>query len=332
MLLLKLIAALLAGGLVLALVAAGITLLVTARIEARYPPAGPFVPVTGGRIATIQAGPNPSDRGTVVLLHGASANAADPMTALGGSLAQAGFRVIALDRPGFGWSDRLAGAAMATPQAQAAAIAEALAGLGAGPAIVLGHSWSGALATALALDHPEAVAALVLMSPAVMPLPEIGPIPAIYRLALWPPVTWLLSRTVATPVGLYYLPRAGNGVFRPQAAPANYLEAVRAALVLRPATMLANVQDLTGLPAALLAQSRRYGEITAPTVIITGDRDNIVPAERHAKPLAARIPGARLVVLPGIGHMVHAVASTSVQDEVVRLSESLRLSEGVSAR
>lgn len=332
MLLLKLIAALLAGGLVLALVAAGITLLITARIEARYPPAGPFVPVTGGRIATIQAGPNPSDRGTVVLLHGASANAADPMTALGGSLAQAGFRVIALDRPGFGWSDRLAGAAMATPQAQAAAIAEALAGLGAGPAIVLGHSWSGALATALALDHPEAVAALVLMSPAVMPLPEIGPIPAIYRLALWPPVTWLLSRTVATPVGLYYLPRAGSGVFRPQAAPANYLEAVRAALVLRPATMLANVQDLTGLPAALLAQSRRYGEITAPTVIITGDRDSIVPAERHAKPLAARIPGARLVVLPGIGHMVHAVASTSVQDEVVRLSESLRLSEGVSAR
>jgi pimeloyl-ACP methyl ester carboxylesterase len=320
MFILKLLAALVGGGIVLALIAAGITQLITARIEARYPPAGPFVAVSGGRLGTIQAGLNPSARGTVVLLHGASSNAADPMAALGPDLATAGFRVIALDRPGFGWSDRLAGSAMATPKAQADAIAEALKSLAVGPAIVLGHSWAGALATALALDHPEAVAGLVLVSPAVMPLPEIGPIPWYYRLALWPPVTWLLSRTVATPVGLYFLPRAGGHVFEPQAAPPGYLEASRAALVLRPTTMLANVQDLVGLPAALQEQSRHYGEITAPTVIITGDRDAIVPASRHAKPLADLIPGARLVVLPGIGHMVHSVATSAVIDAVARLS------------
>lgn len=321
MLLLKLGAGLLAGGVVLALVAAGITLLISARIEARYPPAGPFVPVTGGRLATIQAGPDPSRRGTVVLLHGASANAADPMAALGSRLAAEGFRVIAFDRPGFGWSDRLTGGAMATPKAQADAIAEALAVLRVGPAVIVGHSWSGALATALALDHPAAVSGLVLMAPATMPLPEIGPIPWYYRLALVPPVTWLLSRTVATPVGLYYLPRAGDAVFRPQAAPPGYLEASRGALVLRPGTMLANVQDLVGLPEALKRQSPRYAEITAPTVILTGDRDGIVPAARHARPLSELIPGARLVVLPGIGHMLHVVATEAVVDEVVRLTE-----------
>ncbi|MCK2052770.1 alpha/beta hydrolase [Methylobacterium sp. 37f] len=323
MFLLKLIAGLLAGGLVLALIAAGITLLISARIDARYPPAGPFVAVTGGRIATIQAGPNPSARGTVVLLHGASANAADPMTDLGRRLAAEGFRVVALDRPGFGWSDRPGGSALATPRAQAAVIAEALANLGIGPALVLGHSWSGALATALALDHPDRVSGLVLVSPAVMPLPEMGPIPWYYRLALVPPVTWLLSRTVATPVGLYYLGPAGQSVFKPQSAPPGYLEASRAALVLRPATMLANVQDLMALPAALQQQSAAYGRIAVPTVIVTGDRDAIVPAERHARPLARLIPGARLVELAGIGHMVHAVATQAVVDEVVRLSESV---------
>lgn len=321
MLLLKIAVGLLAACLVVALLAAGVTLLITARIAARHPPAGPFVTVSGGRLATMQAGPDPSARGTVALLHGASANAADPMAPLGRRLAEEGFRVIAFDRPGFGWSDRLTGSAMATPQAQASAIAEALTRLGTGPALIVGHSWAGALATALALDHPAAVAGLVLVAPAVMPLPDVGPIPWYYRLALTPPVTWLLSRTVATPVGLYFLPKAGGTVFRPQEQPPGYLETSRAALVLRPGTMLANVQDLVGLPAALEAQSPRYGEITAPTVIVTGDRDGIVPAARHARPLAERIPGARLVVLPGIGHMVHVVATQAVVDAVVSLAE-----------
>jgi pimeloyl-ACP methyl ester carboxylesterase len=320
---LKIVLSILAGGIVLGLIAAGVTLLITARIEARYPPAGPFVAVTGGRIATIQAGPNPSRRGTVVLLHGASANAAEPMADLGRSLADAGFRVIALDRPGFGWSDRSGGAAMATPAAQAEAVAEALVALGIGPAIILGHSWSGALALALALNHPDRVASLVLVSPVAMPLPDPGPIPWYYRLALKPPVAWLLSRTVATPVGLYYLDRAGQSVFRPQDAPSTYLEASRAALVLRPSTMLANVQDLLRLPEALNAQSRRYGEIAVPTTIITGDRDGIVPAARHARPLAGLIPGSRLVVLPGIGHMVHVVATRSIVEAVEQRPEAV---------
>ena len=177
MLLLKVFAGLL--GLVAMVLGAGAlaTLVITWRVEARHPPQGPFVPVPGGRLASIEAGPNPSTRGTVVLLHGASANASDPMEGIGRRLAADGFRVIAFDRPGSGWSDRLGGADMAEPAAQAHAIAAALARLGIGPAIVLGHSWSGALATALALDHPERVAGLVLAAPVAMPYPRMGTVP-----------------------------------------------------------------------------------------------------------------------------------------------------------
>ncbi|MGT2487297.1 alpha/beta fold hydrolase [Methylobacterium oryzae CBMB20] len=51
----------------------------------------------------------------MVLLHGASANASDPMEGIGRRLAARGFRVIAFDRPGFGWSDRINGGDAAAP-------------------------------------------------------------------------------------------------------------------------------------------------------------------------------------------------------------------------
>lgn len=302
------------------------TLIIALRIGAQFPPQGPFVTVEGGRLATIEAGPNPSARGTVVLLHGASANASDPMEGVGRKLAAQGFRVVAFDRPGFGWSDRLGGSEMAHPAAQAKAIAQALAALRAGPAIVLGHSWAGALATAIALDHPEQVSGLALVSPAAMPFPQAITLPWYWSLALEPPVLWFLTHTVGTPIGLYLLPRAGEHVFRPQSAPAGYLHLVRAALVLRPGTLRANIQDLVGLPAALAAQSPRYGTIAAPTVIVAGDADPVVLTEQQARPLAKAIPGAKLVILPGIGHMVEVVAADTLVAEVAALADRIATS------
>src|SRR3954462_15319056 len=95
-------------------------------IEARYPPRGRFVEIGGRRLHVIEAGPK--DRaplGTVVILHGASGSAAEPFLALGRRLA-GHYRVLAIDRPGHGWSDRIAGKAAASPIRQAALIAEAL--------------------------------------------------------------------------------------------------------------------------------------------------------------------------------------------------------------
>src|SRR3954462_14653443 len=87
---------------------------------------GRFVEIGGERLHVIEAGPK--DRaplGTVVILHGASGSAAEPFLALGRRLAEH-YRVLAIDRPGHGWSDRIAGKAAASPIRQAALIAEAL--------------------------------------------------------------------------------------------------------------------------------------------------------------------------------------------------------------
>lgn len=306
------------AGLVLAAGALA-TLIITLRVGAANPPAGPFVTLTGGRLATLQDGP--VDGPPVVLLHGASANASDPMEGIGRRLAARGFRVIAFDRPGFGWSDRIGGGDAATPAAQAGLIAEALERMGVSPALVFGHSWAGALALALALDHPDRVAALALAAPVAMPMPDRMPdLPWYWRLAVTPPVAWLLSRTVGPPIAQHFLPEAARRVFQPQPPRADYPDLARSDLVLRPGTLLANVQDLLGLPHALAAQSPRYGAIRVPTLVIFGEADPIVRADTQAVPLARAIPGARLVLLPGIGHMLQYVAADRVTEEVARLA------------
>lgn len=320
----------LAAGLVLALVAAGLlaTWIITLVVEARYPPAGWRVAVEGGHLAVIEAGPGDGapSRGTVVLLHGASANAMDPMLAIGKRLAGDGFRVLSFDRPGFGYSDRIAPDA-ASPAVQARLIGEALTAMKVGPALIVGHSWSGALATALALDHPEQVAGLALLAPVSHPWPggSVGGYAGWYRSLPGRMLLNLATYTIAAPLGYTALDRFAEVVFRPQGLPKGYLDGARVPLVLRPATFGANLRDLDGLYAFLERQSPRYPEITAPTVIIAGDVDPVVKTDVHARALARAVPGARLVVLPGVGHMLQYVAADTVVAEIEALAARERV-------
>lgn len=88
---------------VVALLLAAVTAVGTWAIDRAHPPAGRFVQVSGGRLHVLELGPK--DGMPVVLLHGASGNLQDMRVALGDKLA-AHYRVILIDRPGHGWSDR----------------------------------------------------------------------------------------------------------------------------------------------------------------------------------------------------------------------------------
>lgn len=299
------------------------TRLIAWRVEARYPAADRSVAVEGGRIAYLEDGPGEGARGTVVLLHGAAGNAYDPMEGFGRHLARAGFRVLAFDRPGYGNSERIAGGEAASPAFQARALGAALERIGTGPVILAGHSWSGALALRMALDRPQQVAGLVLVAPVAMPLPPV-PLPWWAGLALKPPVTWLLTQTIAVPLGLGFFPDLGRRVFRPEPPVEGYVAASRAPLILRPGPALANIQDLAGLPAALAEQAPRYGTLRVPSVIVAGDADPIVVTRLQADPLSREIPGARRVVLPGRGHMLTYTAPDALVREVEALSEVAR--------
>jgi pimeloyl-ACP methyl ester carboxylesterase len=285
-----------------------------AAIEKAHPPVGRFVDVEGGRLHVVEMGP--PDAPPVVLLHGASGNLRDMRLALGEGLARQ-YRVIMVDRPGHGWSARHGGPADASPARQAALIHQALETIGVRRAILVGHSWSGALATAYALDHPQSVAGLLLLAPVTHPW-ETGV--AWYHHVLTTPLAGpVFARTLAFPIGKLLLGPGIQNVFAPQQAPPDYAQRAGAELLLRPAELIANAQDMIGLKAFVTAQAPRYGGIEAPTVIIHGDADDTVSLDIHARAIAPMLPRGRLIVLPGVGHMVHHVAREQVLQALAEL-------------
>jgi pimeloyl-ACP methyl ester carboxylesterase len=285
--------------------------IVGARVIARaHPPAGRFVEVGGGRlhIVDIDERTQPSaDDPPVVLLHGASGNLEDMRLALADRL-KPRHRVVLIDRPGHGWSERSAD--NASPAQQAAMVAEALERLDVGRAVVVAHSFAGAVATALALDDPGRVAGLVLLAPVLYPW-KTG-IAWYYSLAATPILGPLFAHTLAVPAGAVLIRPAVGTVFAPQDAPTDYADRAAIALVLRPQTFLANARDVAGLHAFVTRQAPFYNRIKAPTVIITGDRDTVVSPDIHARALAAKLPNSKLVVLDGVGHMPHHVSPDRV--------------------
>src|ERR1700722_3417205 len=152
------------------------------KVEREHPPGGRFVAVNGTRLHYIEKGGGRP----VVFLHGNVVTAED--CGLSGLLDLASERqchVVAFDRPGFGYSDRPRGA-MWTPARQADLIPQAFARLGIERPVVVGHSFGTLVALALALDHPDAVSGLVLLSGyyrptlrADVPLFSLPAIPAI---------------------------------------------------------------------------------------------------------------------------------------------------------
>ena len=302
-----------AGLLLAAVTAAG-----TYAIERAHPPSGRFVDVAGGRLHVVEFGP--ADAMPVVLLHGASGNLRDMQLTLGARLA-ARHRVILIDRPGHGWSDRGGdGSDAASLPRQAELIGQALERLGVKRAIIVGHSFAGAVALGFALAFPDRVAGLVLLAP--VSHPWTTGIAWFYTLTAAPMIGPLFARTIVLPMSYPFLDRLAYTVFTPQPMPPTYVSDAATALVLRPAEFVANARDVAQLLDGVTRQSPRYAEITAPTVIITGDRDPIVSPRIHSQALAAMLPHARLIMLPGIGHAVQHVAADLVVSELDRLAQA----------
>ncbi len=286
---------------------AGVTLAGTWAIERANPPSGRFVDVDGGRLHVEELGA--ADAPPVLLLHGASGNLGDMRLALGERLAQR-YRVILIDRPGHGWSDRPGGRDDASPARQAELIHQVLIKIGIGKVIVLGHSWSGALATAYTLAYPDAVSGLVLLAPVTHPWP--GGIGWINNVVATPVIGALIAHTLILPMGYFVLTPGVAFVFAPDIPPPDYGARTGVAMLLRPREFIANAQDLAGLKDFVRAQSPRYGEIKVPTAIIAGDKDHVVYTDIHARAIARQLPQATLTVLPGVGHMVEYAATDLV--------------------
>ncbi|TYL90226.1 alpha/beta hydrolase [Bradyrhizobium rifense] len=268
-------------------------------VQRAYPPQGRMIEVDGAVLHVVDIGPRNAGL-PIVMLHGASSNLEVMRHPLGELLAKQ-HRVILIDRPGHGWSTR-ARRQDSTPDIQARMIDAALGKLGVDRAVFVVHSWSGALGARLALDHASRVAGLVMLAPVTHPWR--GGVGRYNEIIATPVIGPLLAYTVTLPLGYFVAESGARNVFLPQTMPDGFVRESATPLLLRPREFIANAYDLVTLKASVAAQVARYDEIKLPVTIIAGEPDKTVKTDIHARPFAATVPNAKLIVLPDLGHMV----------------------------
>lgn len=297
---------------------AGVTRTGAWLVERRNPPVGQFADIDGARIHYVHIPAAPAaDLPPVVFIHGASANLKDQMLPLQ-PLLEGRAELLFLDRPGFGWSERGAGN-NETLAAQADTIAALMDRLGIAGAVIVGHSFGGAVTTAFARKHPEKTLGLVFLAPVSHPWPG-GATAWYYKLTAMPVVGWLFSETIAYPAGMLQIGAATACVFSPNNAPQDYIEKAAIPLVLRPPAFRANARDVAQLYDYVRAASPGYRELKVPTVVISGDRDKVVYATIHSIGLERDVPGAELVWVRNLGHKPDWVAPDLVVGAIEKVA------------
>ncbi|WP_099823637.1 alpha/beta fold hydrolase [Oceaniglobus indicus] len=284
--------------------------------EAEFPPLGKFVTVNGQRVHYVEAGRGPD----LILIHGASGSTRDFSFDFIDRVKDR-YRVIAFDRPGLGYTDRISDAfsgarntAAETPQQQAAFLKAAADQLGVRRPVVLGHSYGGAVAMAWALDHDPA--AVVIVAGATEPWPgSLGLLYGVTGSALGgatvvPLITAFASET--------QVETALKGIFQPNPVPEGYLEYIGGPLTLRRETFRANARQVNSLRPHVVEMSARYPDLRLPLEIVHGLADDVVPAEIHSEVLVTQVPDANLVRVKDVGHMPHHVVPTIVTDAIDR--------------
>jgi pimeloyl-ACP methyl ester carboxylesterase len=176
------------------------------------------------------------------------------------------------------------------------------------------HSWAGALGARMAIDYPARLAGLVMLAPVAYPWP--GGVGSYNELVTKPVIGPLLAYTITLPLGYFLTGSGARTVFLPQVMPDDFVTRTATPLLLRPSEFLANARDLVRLKQAVREQAPRYGEISTPTVVISGDADKTVSTDIHSRPFASAVAGAKLIVLPGVGHMVQDTAPDLVIREI----------------
>lgn len=265
------------------------------RFAGLHPPPGRRIGVPGARIHAIDTG---GEGPAVVFIHGNPGSALDFEGVMQSLRTRC--RCIAVDRPGFGYSER--SALRQTPTDQAKALHAALEELGARRVVLVGFSFGGPVAVAYALTYPDEVKALVLLAAVLDPRTphQMG---LAQRLLAVPG----LGHAMAYVLGPWAAPQAVRDGYIDAFAPADVdLTVVErgARLFARPSSLLASANDWRTLERELPKLAERYRELTAPIELIWADADRIVGPAHQAAFLAVQQADAHAVCVTGAGHQL----------------------------
>jgi magnesium chelatase accessory protein len=232
-------------------------------------------------------------RPTVLLLHGTGA-ATHSWRDLAPLLARS-FTVVAPDLPGHGFTEHPPAAQM-TSAGMARLVAALVRALDLQPSLVVGHSAGAAIAARMILAKLIRPVPMVSLNGALSPMP--GPNGTLYPIA-----ARLLTNTPVVPWVFALQARRPGAVDRLLAATGSRIDADGR-------KFYARIISQPGHVAGALRMMSRWDldidlpALDVPVTLVVGDKDGMVPPEEGAR-LAARLPNARVVMLPGLGHLAH---------------------------
>lgn len=241
----------------------------------------------------------------LLLLHGTGA-ATHSWRGLAPLLAQQGYRVVAPDLPGHGFTDPLPARRLSLP-----GMAEAVGGLiehfGLNPRLAVGHSAGAAVLARMCLDRRIDLSLLVALNGALTPFPGVASFlfPGIARMLFLNPVTPKVFAWSADRAAVRRLIDGTGSRLDPQG-----LDLYRR-LFTRPG----HVSGALGMMANwdLPALARDLPQLDTRTLLVVGGDDKAIkPADAFT--LRERLPNARVELLRGLGHLAHEEAPERVAE------------------
>ena len=274
-------------------------------LEAKYAtPPSQFVMLPDGARAHYRDR-GPRDAQVLLLIHGSNASLFtwEPWTARLDDT----FRVVAVDLPGHG----LTGAVPNNDYSQegmTAFVKEFADKIGLTQFTIAGNSMGGGIAARFAEEYPDRVTHLIIVDAGGMPVKQGDRVPLAFRLARMPVLNQIL---------LHITPRS------------LVKEGLNDAIVRKSIItdkMIDRYWDFARMEGTREATAERFrlpwdtyvadhiSAIKAPTLILWGEEDHLIPVAA-AKKFHAAIPGSKLIVYPGTGHIpMEEVADQSAAD------------------
>jgi Predicted hydrolases or acyltransferases (alpha/beta hydrolase superfamily) len=253
----------------------------------------------------------------VVLIHGNAGSIEDFEFGAIETLSS-NYRVMAVERPGHGKSDRPTG--KTDVEYQARLLHQVLSSLSVARPVLVGHSWGAALALSYVLQYPTEVSALILVAPAAYPDAGEGRfLQAMSKPPVVGDVPLLLGRSF---LGRHILKGLLRRAFSPQPLPEKYFRLVTSSWLGRK-QLKAYLDDEASLNESLRKFSKRYSEISIPVVILTGDHDHIVSPRENAYRLKDSIANSELIELKDTGHEIPQTHPESINTALSLISSPI---------
>jgi len=284
------------------------------KAERLVPARGKFVEIDGNRIHYVEEG----EGRPIVFLHGLGAQLHHFRHTLFGCFGP-GYRLIALDRPGSGYSVRARGATGRLPE-QAEIVRRFIDELGLERPLVVGHSLGGAITLTLAVEHPGTISGIALLAPLTHLETRVGQkFDLLYITSR--PLRRIMAYTVAIPLSLKYAEPTMKFIFAPQAVPDDYMTGGGGWLGLRPAHFHATSTDVVAVEQDFGRIEQRYGEIAMPAGILFGAADRVIGMAVHGEPMLSKLQKVDFEVVDGLGHMPQFIEPERVAAFVRRIAE-----------